>query len=539
MARGASRRVRTDEGRLGDDRGRVRDRGDGRRGARMDPGRHELQRIQVRRRVRRSHRRGARGRHAAPARDGTRPSVVVVVVVVRDPANGTRDARRDGILRPHREAVARIPSRAPRPPLANGHGDYVLCVSFGPDARTLFTGGADGRICVWDCDDAAAGNPAPAACLRPGSNAAVRSVDASLPPPSEDEPGDVLSMTGGEDGTLRVFSHASNGGAVCEVVFAGHGGAVTCLALCRGEERGWGSPPRARKEEGSGTRRIRIAAGHDGGVLSVHDAALTSGPPGDGNAPGTVRASAKVREVFVGRVHANGAARATLLLRPDARTVASASEDRTVRLWNMQKGNCLCVLVGARCTVESVSFSALGDLLYAGLADGHVWVYLEERGEEDDVASGDGVERVIESRLALAMEALRDPKDPRASSTSESERCASGAAPSARRFQDAYEEMESDALGLLPGVDRSNVALVGEVAGGSSGGGGSRGACGVTPCWRVRCAGVTWSWGSRTRGGLAGAAALRARVSRAVVSGTVVEAQPGVSAVQGERVGVG
>ena len=315
----------------------------------------------------------------------------------------------------------------PVPPLANGHSDYVLCVSFGPDARTLVTGGADGRICVWDCDDAAAGNPAPAACLRPGSNAAVRSVDASLPPPSEDEPGDVLSMTGGEDGTLRVFSHASGGGAVCEVVFAGHGGAVTSLALCRGEERGWGSPPRARKEEGSGTRRIRIAAGHDGGVLSVHDAALTSGAhDGDGNG----QASAKVRgALFVGRVHANGAIRATLLLRPDARTVASASEDRTVRLWNMQKGNCLCVLVGARCTVESVSFSALGDLLYAGLADGHVWVYLEESGEEEgDEDDRGGVERVIESRLALAMEALRDPKDPRASSASESERCTAGAA---------------------------------------------------------------------------------------------------------------
>ena len=38
MARGASRRVRTHEGRrLEDDRGRVRDRGVGRRGARMDP----------------------------------------------------------------------------------------------------------------------------------------------------------------------------------------------------------------------------------------------------------------------------------------------------------------------------------------------------------------------------------------------------------------------------------------------------------------------------------------------------------------------
>ena len=109
---------------------------------------------------------------------------------------------------------------------------------------------------------------------------------------------------------------------------------------------------------------------------------------------------------------------------------------------------------------------------------------------------------MIESRLALAMEALRDPKDPRASSTSESERCASGTAPSARRFQDAYEEMECDALGLLPRVDRSNVALVGEVAGGSLGAGGSRGASGVTPRWRVRCAGGSWSWGFEDPGGI-------------------------------------
>ena len=63
-----------------------------------------------------------------------------------------------------------------------------------------------------------------------------------------DEPNAVLSMTGGEDGTLRVFTHAHAGRAACEVVLAGHGGAVTSLALCRGEDRGWSLGLDARRD---------------------------------------------------------------------------------------------------------------------------------------------------------------------------------------------------------------------------------------------------------------------------------------------------
>ena len=354
----------------------------------------------------------------------------------------------------------------PIPPLASGHGDYVLCVSFGPDARTLVTGGADGRICVWDCDSGSESTSAPVALIRPGS--AVRSVDASLPPPSSHEPNALLSMTGGEDGTLRVFTHAHAGRAACEVVLAGHGGAVTSLALCRGEDRGWSLGLGSRRD-GGGVRALRLAAGCDGGILSVHDVAIYDDDGG-------VEVKVKTSAVFEGRVHASGAARAALLLRPNAKTVASASEDRTVRLWDMQKGSCLCVLVGARCTVESVSFSDLGDLLFAGLADGHAWVYLEE-GDTDPQSdpnepSQSAPERVIESRLALAMGALGTPRDPESSARLESDRCGGGAAPSARRFQDAYEEMEADAIGSLPRVDQSNVGLVGKVAGGSADGGG-------------------------------------------------------------------
>ena len=53
------------------------------------------------------------------------------------------------------------------------------------------------------------------------------------------------------------------------------------LARCAAARNGDGAHRRRGAEEDvSGTRRIRIAAGHDGGVLSVHDAALTSGPRG-------------------------------------------------------------------------------------------------------------------------------------------------------------------------------------------------------------------------------------------------------------------
>ena len=151
--------VRTHEGRLGDDRGRVRDRGVGRRGARMDPGRHELQRIQVRRRVRRSHRRGARGRRPARGRDAT---------------ERRRRRRRPGSRERHpRCSPRRDPTTAPR-----GCGTHREPRPPSPPSRT------DTATTSCACPSA----PTPARWSREAPTGGYASGIATTPPPGTPPP---------------------------------------------------------------------------------------------------------------------------------------------------------------------------------------------------------------------------------------------------------------------------------------------------------------------------------------------------------------
>ena len=403
----------------------------------------------------------------------------------------------------------------PFPPL-EGHADYVFAAAFTPDGEWIVTGGADGRVCAWRASDADANANANANAAppkpdddappsktdpypRPSSRharaspsltvetgaGAVRSVAVAAA--AEADATRSLAVSGGEDGQIRVFARDERGGATCELVLAGHAGAITGLALC---------PPHGETStvsgSGSGFGSFRVVAGCDDGVLGAWR--FTSRTP-TSSSSGVPTSSSRVPTSSSGvptfppdvalemacRAHARGAVRATLVVAADARILASSSEDKTARLWCLQTGACLSALVGARAAVETVCFSPCGAYLALGAADGSlsVWrdVAREPPGDDEkpedlvDATSGrmneTSIEARIEARLDAGMRVLLAPHDPDAECARERD---AGTPVDAAAVAGAREAAMEDALGLLPRVDAEAAALVGKLAGAGAGG---------------------------------------------------------------------
>ncbi len=89
---------------------------------------------------------------------------------------------------------------------------------------------------------------------------------------------------------------------------------------------------------------------------------------------------------------------------PDAKTIATAAADRTVRLWDAADGRLLKTLAGHTHWVESVAFSADGKTLVSGSPDSTIRFWDVEKGRETSRITMPGLVRAV--RFTPAGDAL-------------------------------------------------------------------------------------------------------------------------------------
>ena len=371
-----------------------------------------------------------------------------------------------------------VRDRPPFPPL-EGHSDYVLAAAFSVDGALLATGSADGQVRVWrarvdvrgDGDggrgeggagtgadsgavrrgggvrsgghlrDAGTGAPgarrgsaaAPVASFHAGGGAVrcVAMADWSTwsdqIAPGTRGPISSLTVTGGEDGQVRVWSNRRGdveddagdadrlaSSASAELILTGHGGPITGLATCpsRAIDSRAAEDASSAAHESSRSTALLVAGCDDGAYGLWEVGAVTDGGREERGGDGD-----EVVATPAGRCRAHvGSIRACLFIGTDAGVMASSSEDRTVRLWDLQRGACLCVLVGPAAAVECVAFSSCGLYLASGLADGRLWVWRDGRGgveeeeeEEEEEEDAAAAAATVRARLAVGMRLVLQP----------------------------------------------------------------------------------------------------------------------------------
>jgi WD40 repeat protein len=272
------------------------------------------------------------------------------------------------------------------PTVLRGRHGWVCAVALAPDGKQLATGADDGTIVLWD---PATGKEA--ATLK-GHTGAVVAVAYSA------KAG--LLATGSWDeakgqGQLKLWDAdpASKSFGKEQRQLAGHATGVVCLAfapdgrtLASGGTDGkvifWDPASGEKRGEVDAHKGVvrcvafapngrYLASGGDDATISVR------GPDGR---PILFEASAQLKSAQPFGGHT--AAVTALAFAANSAVLASASEDRTVRLWNVNGGASRAVLRGHGRGVFALAFAPQGSTLASGGADGSVKLWDAETGND-------------------------------------------------------------------------------------------------------------------------------------------------------------
>jgi len=277
---------------------------------------------------------------------------------------------------------------------AKGHTNWVMCIAFSPDGRYVASGGMEGAVCVWDPETAAlrgkclghkksvmgiAWEPAHLAWpsrrfASGGHDGSVRVWDADTrravmtlsghtkPVSSVKWGGEGLIFSGGRDGAIRVWD-AQDG--KCVRTLQGHGHWVNTLALSsdyvlrtgpfdhRGERPEGDEEAKAaakkRYQEATGGQPERLVSGSDDFTLFLWEPFKSTKP--------------------VTRMTGHQQLVNQVAFSPNGMWIASASFDKSVKLWNGMTGKFVTSLRGHVGPVYQVAWSADSRQLVSGSKD--------------------------------------------------------------------------------------------------------------------------------------------------------------------------
>uniref|UniRef100_A0A8D0U2L0 Notchless protein homolog 1 n=1 Tax=Sus scrofa TaxID=9823 RepID=A0A8D0U2L0_PIG len=243
-----------------------------------------------------------------------------------------------------------------------GHRHWVLSTSWSPDGKKLASGcknGQDGSVRVWDttagrCERILTGHTQSVTCLRWG--------------------GDGLLYSASQDRTIKVWR--AHDGVLCRTL-QGHGHWVNTMALSTDYALRTGAFEPA--EASVNAQDLR------GSLQELKERALSRYNLVRGRGPERLVSGSDDFTLFLwspaedkkplARMTGHQALINQVLFSPDSRIIASASFDKSIKLWDGRTGKYLASLRGHVAAVYQIAWSADSRLLVSGSSDSTLKVW--------------------------------------------------------------------------------------------------------------------------------------------------------------------